>query len=895
MNDHKLSIVLGPTNTGKTRLAIERMLAFGTGMIGLPLRLLAREVYDRVVEAKGVAAVALITGEERIAPASARYFVCTVEAMPVTRRVDFVAVDEVQLCTDPDRGHVFTDRILNLRGQFETMLLGAETVRPLLRALVPGGDHETRERMSTLTYSGSCKVTKLPKRSALVAFSAEEVYAIAELLRRQRGGAAVVMGALSPATRNAQVAMYQRSEVDFLVATDAIGMGLNMDIDHVAFASLGKWDGHRRRDLRADELAQIAGRAGRHIRDGTFGVTAEARELREEVISRIEDHRFEPASRAQWRNSALDFSSLKALERSLCQHATLPQVVRKRDALDQLSLEAVIADADLAARAHNRAAIVERLWGVCQLPDFRKTTVDQHFRLVLSLANALTSDNGFLKEAWLAAQVRGLDDTSGDVDILATRLAHMRTWAYVAQRQDWLDDVDHWRAETAAVEARLSEALHERLTQRFVDRRTSTLLRALHAREEHFGAVKADGSVLIDGEIVGHLYGLKFVAHDKGRDMQARTARRIAEKTVRPEIDQRLALLSKIDADAISITDEGAVKWMDAPIAKLHAGASRLKPDVRLIGGDLGQSPLYRQAEAHVQSLVQAHIARVLEVLMIWERASQDVESGPSGAARGLLFHLLEREGATDRNSVRDIMALITKDDRKALRGLNVYFGEYAIFSPKLLKPAAARLNAILRGVSRNAPVLLPPADGEIVIPVAARTPQHAYRAIGFRACGTVAVRFDLLERLADTLRNARAQNNQFPLTTALRALLGVDEEALKSILLSLGYRRARAALVPGEGAEGPVMPEFWRRLRSHELERIAERKRERQPAQQARSDKRPQKSRGKRGEDHGKRPLREERAHRPPRKEEKPIDPDSPFAALAAWQAQRVEDAKKR
>jgi ATP-dependent RNA helicase SUPV3L1/SUV3 len=923
VNDHKFTIVLGPTNTGKTRLAIERMMAHGSGMIGLPLRLLAREVYDRVVETKGSAAAALITGEERIAPASARYFVCTVEAMPTGRTVDFVAVDEVQLCTDPDRGHIFTDRVLNARGRHETMLLGSETVRGLLRALVPDASHETRERLSALTYAGSSKVTKLPKRSAVVAFSAEEVYQIAELLRRQRGGAAVVMGALSPATRNAQVAMYQAGEVDFIVATDAIGMGLNMDIDHVAFASLGKWDGHRRRDLRPDELAQIAGRAGRHIRDGTFGVTGDAREMREDVVARIEEHRFEPATRAQWRSSSLDFSSLDALSRSLNIKATHPQVVRKRDALDQLSLDAVMADTELSARARGRTVMVERLWSACQLPDFRKTTVDQHFRLVLSLAEALTSDLGFLKEAWLAAQVRGLDDTTGDVDVLANRLAHMRTWAYVAQRSDWLDDARHWREETAGVEARLSEALHERLTQRFVDKRTSTLLRALHARETYFGAVKPDGTVLIDGEEVGKLYGLRFVAHDKGRDMQARTARRIAEKTVRPEIDQRLALLSKIDEDAIAITDEGAVKWMDAPIAKLTAGSSRLKPEVRLIGGDLGQSTLYRQAETHVQSLVHAHIARLLDVLIFWEAASQNVETGPSGPARGLLFHLLGHEGAGERSAVKDILALVTKDDRRALRTLNVHFGEYTIFSPKMLKPAAARLNAILRCVARGVPALLPPTDGQIVIPVVPRTPQHAYRAMGFRACGPVAVRFDLLERLANTLRDARSTHNQFALTTALRALLGVDEDVLKAILMSLGYRRARQALAPAEGAEGPVMPELWRRLRSHELERIAERKKERRaqaPAPDAKglsgqrrrknepakadssSDsqerREARKSNSAKGPPHGK-----NREHRRPhtpqeaprRREEKPIDPDSPFAVLAAWQSQRIEDSKKR
>jgi ATP-dependent RNA helicase SUPV3L1/SUV3 len=885
MSEATLSVVLGPTNTGKTRLAIERMIAHPSGMIGLPLRLLAREVYDRVVEEKGVGAAALMTGEERIVPPSARFYVCTVEAMPVSRPVDFLAIDEVQLCSDPDRGHVFTDRVLHARGRHETMLLGSETARPLLRKLLPDAIHDTRERLSTLTHQGSCKLTKLPRRTAIVAFSSEDVYAIAELMRRQRGGAAVVMGALSPATRNAQVQLYQDGEVDFLVATDAIGMGLNMDVDHVAFASLCKYDGHRMRLLRADELAQIAGRAGRYLRDGSFGVTADAPELRDDVIARIENHRFDPLKKAQWRNSALDFSSLDALERSLSRPTRIEGLTRTRDALDHLTLNALIDDVVLAQRAGQDSDIIQRMWSVCQLPDFRKTTMDQHFGLVLSLINALTSNHGVLQEAYLAGQIRGLDDTSGDVDILSTRLAHMRTWAYVAQRRDWLEDTSHWREQTAEIEARLSEALHERLTQRFVDRRTSTLLRALRSRDEMVGAVQRDGTVLIDGFRVGTLKGLRFQPDDRGRDLQARTARNVAEKTVRPEIDQRLTQLAKCEAAALTLTDEGAIRWQDEVIAKLDPGPHRLRPVVKLMGGELGQAVLARQAEHHIQTLIQAHIAEVLEVLVNWERASQDVENGPSGNARGLLFHLLEHEGAAERHHVRDIMALVEKEDRRALRQLGVYFGEYTIFAPKLLKPAPARLNAILRAVARSVPVQLPPMGGEILIPAEPKVPGHAYRAIGFRLCGTVAVRFDLLERLADALREARGKDGRFLLLTPLRALLGTDEETLKSILTALGYRRARQGSVPPPDHYGPTMPESWRRLSAHEKEARAARKHDTRASKSGVKDtQRPKHHKGKTA------PMRPQKPRKPA---EPAIDPNSPFAELAQWQAERVAKAK--
>ena len=473
--------VLGPTNTGKTHYAVERMLGHASGMIGLPLRLLAREIYDRIVKLRGTRAVALITGEEKIVPLRASYFVCTVEAMPLTREVEFLAIDEVQLCADPGRGHVFTQRLLHARGSRETLFLGASTAGPLIRRLLPEAEFVTRERFSSLTYAGSKKLTRLPRRSAVVAFSAENVYAIAELIRRQRGGAAVVMGSLSPRTRNAQVALYQSGEVDFLVATDAIGMGLNMDVDHVAFAGLRKFDGKKTRWLNPQEVGQIAGRAGRYKKDGTFGVTGDAPEMDEDLTGAIEEHRFHPLDAAQWRNARLEFDSVAGLMKSLSQPPVQAGLKLAEEAIDETTLRRLAEDSDIAAAARGRDR-VRKLWEVCQTPDFRKTTLDEHLRMARAIFLHLVSREARLPEDWIADQHKALDNLNGEIDVLAQRLANIRTLAYAANRPDWLRDPGHWQAKTRALEDRLSDTLHERLMQRFIDRRTSALLRGLNLR-----------------------------------------------------------------------------------------------------------------------------------------------------------------------------------------------------------------------------------------------------------------------------------------------------------------------------------------------------------------------------------------------------------------------------
>ena len=548
-----LVAVLGPTNTGKTHLAVERMLAHASGMIGLPLRLLAREIYDRIVKARGARCVALITGEEKIVPRAPQYFVCTVEAMPLDRQVEFLAIDEIQLCADRERGHVFTQRLLHARGKSETMLLGAATVAPLIRRLCPHAEIRSRERFSQLTYDGPKKLTRLPRRSAVVAFSAEAVYAIAELIRRQRGGAAVVMGSLSPRTRNAQVELFQSGEVDFLVATDAIGMGLNMDLDHVAFAGLRKFDGRRTRWLHAQEIGQIAGRAGRYRRDGTFGVTGECAEMDPDWVAAVEGHVFPAVTAAEWRNSRLDFHSLAALMRSLAAPAPSPGLKLSEESQDETTLRQLSVEEIVTRRSRDRANLI-RLWEVCQTPDFRKSTQDEHTRLVGAMFEHLTQGNRRLPEDWAQAQFAGLDRTDGDIDTLSARLARVRTLAYVANRADWLADPDSWQGRTRALEDRLSDTLHQQLMQRFIDRRTSTLLRSLsHGAGPVLAGIGRDGAVTVEGHFVGRLAGLGFEPARGASALENRALRGAVERVVAPEIARRLGELAAEEDGAFAL------------------------------------------------------------------------------------------------------------------------------------------------------------------------------------------------------------------------------------------------------------------------------------------------------------------------------------------------------
>src|SRR5687767_15533978 len=598
-SDAPVRAILGPTNTGKTYLAIERMCGHSSGVIGFPLRLLAREVYDRVVAIKGEKQVALLTGEERIVPPKARYVLCTAESMPVkTGRDDrpsegpfpdqfaFAAIDEAQLGIDPERGHVFTDRMLRARGREETLILGSDTLKPMIRELLPEAEIVSRPRFSTLRYAGSTKLSRLPPRSAVVAFSAEQVYALAEMLRRFRGGSAVVMGALSPATRNAQVAMFQRGEVDYLVATDAIGMGLNMDVTHVAFAGLEKFDGRRDRRLSIAEMAQIAGRAGRHQRDGSFGTLGLGGDggaaFSDEEISAIEDHRFRPLDHLYWRSSDLDFTDVTALIASLEEPSDDPVLRSAPLAIDLAVLKLIAEDPAIAAQRERQT---RKLWAACGLPDFRKVGAMHHARMVRRVFSYI-GEGGHLPHEWFAAEVARLDNVSGDIEALADRLAGVRSWAYIAHRLDWLAEPAKWAERTMEVEARLSDALHERLTQRFVDRRTAVLVRDIGAR----GAdalpvtVAADGEVSVGPEPIGHLAGFEFRVDPSARLADKRLLLAAAERRLGDELDRRAARLCDApDSEFRLVEEDGglAIGWDGHILARLAPGRSLLEPAVR--------------------------------------------------------------------------------------------------------------------------------------------------------------------------------------------------------------------------------------------------------------------------------------------------------------------------
>ncbi len=811
----RITAVLGPTNTGKTHLAIERMMGHESGMIGLPLRLLAREVYDRVVKAKGARAVALITGEEKILPPSARYFICTVEAMPVEREVEFLAVDEIQLAADRERGHTFTDRLLRSRGRSETMMLGSETARGLIQKLLPETRFVNRPRYSELSWTGSKKITRLPRRSAIVAFSADQVYAIAELIRRQRGGAAVVMGALSPRTRNAQVALYQSGEVDFLVATDAIGMGLNMDVDHVAFASTHKFDGRQHRPLNVAELAQIAGRAGRFMNNGTFGTTGDAATLSEEIISRIETHQFEPERVFQWRNPHLDFSSIPALIRSLETPPARSGLMRAQTADDLDALERMSRVPEVAALAGSTGAI-RKLWEVAQVPDFRKTLASEHAslltRLYLFLMDRSGNAPGRIPDDWLDRQIAKLDRSDGDIDVLAGRLAHMRTWSYVANRADWLHNPAHWQERARKIEDNLSDALHERLTQRFVDRRTSVLMKRLRQNEDLMAAVNGDGEVLVEGEYAGHLEGFVFVPDPRADGEQARVLRAAAEQALVSEIAARAQrLVTAADAD-ISLSEHGRIVWSGHPVAELRGSDNILLPRVELVTGEQLHGPAKEAVQARLDAWLKMHVTQVLAPLAAL-RDADDIE----GLARGIAFQLVENLGALDREQVVEEVRSLDQAARGQLRKHGIRFGAYSIFAPVLLKPAPARLKLILWALSRkevedpfaNLPAV--PAPGLTSVPADLNAPAGFYSALGFRVCGTRAVRLDMLERVADLIRPviaSRAFNGGFVVTPDMMSLVGCSGEEFSGLLRGLGYRSQIEKLVPPKpAAEVPAVP----------------------------------------------------------------------------------------
>ncbi|WP_111732654.1 helicase-related protein [Roseovarius amoyensis] len=777
--------VLGPTNTGKTHYAIERMLGYRTGVIGLPLRLLAREVYERIKAVRGPSVVALVTGEERIVPDRARYWVCTVEAMPEGLGTDFVAIDEIQLCADPERGHVFTDRLLQMRGQHETQFLGAETMRGAIAALVPGVEFLHRERMSQLSYTGPRKISRMPPRSAIVGFSVENVYAIAELIRRQKGGAAVVMGALSPRTRNAQVELYQNGDVDYLVATDAIGMGLNLDIDHVAFSALTKFDGRRMRTLAPNELAQIAGRAGRGMRDGTFGVTGEAPDLDGEVAQAIVDHRFAPVRKLEWRNRRLVFGNVDALIASLEERPEDERLTRAREADDMAALRTLAAQAETRARASD-APSVRLLWDVCRIPDFRGISHAEHAGLLGTIFCDL-HQHGRIRRDWFAEQIRRIDRTDGGIDALSKRLAYIRTWTYVAQRKGWVDDESHWREATRAVEDRLSDALHGALTQRFVDRRTSVLMRRLKQKEAIVAEVNDTGEVTVEGEFVGRLEGFRFVRDKTAAGQEAKTVEQAGLQALAPHFHLRADRFYNAPDTEIDFTEQGGLMWGSSAVGKLVQGSDPLTPRAVGFVDEAAGPDVTAKVERRLQHFIDRKIATLFEPL---NAISKDETL--SGLARGFGFRLIENFGIIPRGAVAAEVKALDQEARGQLRKHGVRFGQFTIFMPLLLKPGPTRLRLVLWGLQKGLdefPEAPPP--GLVTVPAGTGQPEGYFAMAGYRAAGERAIRIDMLERLADMLR-AQDSRAGFEATADMLSITGMTLEQFAGLMTGLGYRAER-------------------------------------------------------------------------------------------------------
>lgn len=880
-----VTAVLGPTNTGKTHLAIERMLGYETGMIGFPLRLLAREVYDRAVKLKGAGQVALITGEEKILPPDPAYYICTVEAMPISKPVDFMAVDEIQLASDAERGHIFTDRLLHARGAHETMLLGAATMTPLVRQLLPKAHIVSRPRLSTLSYAGSKKLSRLPRRTAITSFSVDSVYAIAEIVRQQKGGAAVVMGALSPRTRNAQVQMYQSGEVDFMVATDAIGMGLNMDVDHVAFAQTRKFDGRGHRELAAAELAQVAGRAGRHTSDGTFGVTGEMQELDEALVEQIENNSFDPVRRLMWRNPNLDFSSIEALKLSLEAAPPNRSLARVPVTVDMQALNLMTADPSICDRAGDETSI-RLLWEVAQIPDFRKTIIGEHASILGEIFMFLSGDASILPAKWIEERISRCDRTDGDLDTLGTRLAHIRTWTYVTQKNGWIENQREWQACARQVEDKLSDALHQGLMKQFVDIKSSALLKRLQGREEADAEVDAAGDVHVEGEYAGRIEGLRFSKDNRMTNSPPRTVRAAIEKAVGQELRKRAGELAASANEELKLNEQGEIFWKQACIAKLTAGRDLLSPDIRLLAEDSLAGPLRNQIEARLTAFVRQHLENLLAPLIGMKN-----DNVLTGLARGVAFQIVEKGGHIPRSDIVETLAEMNQTVRAKLRKHGVRFGTYDIFMPALLKPLQARGLAMLWSTlnAREAAEDLAAAPAPGITSSARQDglPEGFYRALGFRIYGKRAIRLDMLERLADLIRKAVEANGKiktFEVTPDMVSLMGCSNEEMAGILTGLGYE-SKPKPVEEKAAEDKDDTQATSETGEEEATGLIwlpkkQGFRKFKPASTKRNRQGPRKNKPKTSANQktGKGGARGRTARRAP---EKNLPPDSPFAVL--------------
>ena len=784
MKKNKVTAVLGPTNTGNTFLAIETMLSFDTGMIGFPLRLLAREVYDKVINKIDIKKVALITGEEKIIPTNAKYYLCTVESMPVDKNLDFVGIDEIQMCLDHERGHIFTDRLLNLRGEKLTMLMGSNTIKNIISNLEDDIEFINKDRLSKLTYGGYKKISRIERKSAIIAFSAEDVYAIAELIRRQKGGAAIVMGSLSPKTRNSQVELYQSGDVDYLVATDAIGMGINMDLDHVYFSNLKKFDGKKLRRLNLAEIGQIAGRAGRHLNDGDFGITGECKDLNSDEIELLEKHKFEEIKTIFWRNSNLDFSSVKYLVKSLEEKPNRSWLRRINECEDEKVLKLIIKD-DEPKKKINEINL-KILWECCQIPDFVKKTYGHHLEIVKKVFEFLTNDKKKIPNQYMKMQLSTLDKLDGNVDSLSNRIANVRTWSYVSNKSNWVENQDIWIERTKYLEDKLSERLHEELTKSFIDKRASVLARGLKQDIVFETQIVENKKVMINDQYIGELKGLKLELDLKigALDTDVKSLKKAARQNVSPEILKRIDQI--ITSNNIKLRNDFKIYWNEDPIAILKPGKDYLNPDIRIIIDDMIESSDQKKLYTHIEKWLLSKIKNDLNSLFVLKKLKND-----NPQIRALSYLLYENNGVVKRENISSILKNLNQENRKILRDKGVKFGRYHIFLHKLFKPQSVSLRILLwKNYHQKYYNLKPPTFGLNFVDNKEVNDKDFMLLCGFEKFGEFFVRIDILERLfIHIIKINSEKKNKIKLTADMLNLLGCNKDNFLKLIKNMNYK----------------------------------------------------------------------------------------------------------
>ena len=784
MKKNKITAVLGPTNTGKTHLAIETMLSFESGIIGFPLRLLAREVYEKVIKKISLDKVALITGEEKIIPPNAKYFLCTVESMPIDKLVDFVGVDEIQMCADHERGHIFTDRLLNMRGEKLTMLMGSNTIKNIISKLDDDIEFINRERLSKLTYAGHKKISRINRKTAIIAFSAEEVYAIAELVRRQKGGAAVVMGSLSPKTRNAQVELYQSGDVDFLVATDAIGMGINMDLDYVYFSNLKKFDGKKLRKLNLSEIGQIAGRAGRYLNNGSFGITGECKEISAEEVDLIENHKFEEIRTLFWRNSNLNFNNSFSLLKSLEQKPYQDWLRKIHECEDEKALKFFLKDKNLENVNMNKKTL-SLLWECCQIPDFVKKTYGNHYEVIGSVFKFLNSEKGKIPDEYMRIQLMKLDKLEGNVDSLSNRIANVRTWSYVSNKNNWIENQDYWIEKTKNLEDKLSDRLHEELTKTFIDKRASVLARGLKQDMEFKTEILQNNDVKIDNHYIGKINGLKLELDLKQGALETdiKSLKKAARQSVSPELEKRIDNI--IETKIIELSNDTKIYWNKFPIAKIIPGKDYLTPNLEIIVDEMLEQKQRQKLIDFLKKWLSEKINLELKSLIDLRNINQK-----NSSIKALAYQLYENNGVLKRDQVSDYLKSLGQEERKILREIGVKFGRYHIYLFKLIKPEAVKLRTLLwKNFHQKYFKLNPPTFGLNFIEDKEKQNKNFMLLCGFEKFDNFFVRIDILERLFMQIINTNTeQKKEIKVVPEMLNLLGCNKENFVSLLKKMNY-----------------------------------------------------------------------------------------------------------